>query len=114
LSTSSTRKLAAKGQTIQEPADILRSPLVLEFLGLEERPSYSETDLETAIIDKLQQFLLELGKGFLFESRQRRFTFDSDKYYVDQLSHKSLIHRFRRFHRGKQDWHCFLESVQSV
>ncbi len=64
----------------------LKSPYVLEFLGLEERPSYSESDLESAIIDKLEHFLLELGKGFLFEARQRRFTFDEEHFFVDLVS----------------------------
>src|ERR1035438_3583003 len=50
--------------------------LVLEFLGLDERSQYSESDLETAIIGQIERFLLEMGKGFLFEARQRRFTFD--------------------------------------
>ncbi|HAP19792.1 MAG TPA: hypothetical protein DCR27_00795, partial [Lachnospiraceae bacterium] len=50
---------------------------------MEEKTKYSETDLETAIINKLQKFLLEMGKGYLFESRQKRFTFNEDSYYVD-------------------------------
>ena len=58
-------------------------PYVLEFLGLDESCKYSESDLESAIIDKLEAFLLELGKGFLFEARQKRFTFDEEHYYVD-------------------------------
>lgn len=50
---------------------------------MEEKAKYSETDLETAIIDKLQKFLLEMGKGYLFEARQKRFTFEEDSYFVD-------------------------------
>ena len=68
---------------IVRPEDLLKEPLVLEFLGLEEKSGYSETDLEQAIIDRLEHFLLELGKGFLFEARQKRFTFDEDHYFVD-------------------------------
>ncbi len=63
-------QLAKKGNIITKPEDIVKQPTVLEFLGMEEKTKYSETDLETAIIDKLQKFLLEMGKGYLFESRQ--------------------------------------------
>lgn len=77
------RKLAKEGQVIVRPEDLLKEPLVLEFLGLEEKSGYSENDLEQAIIDRLEHFLLELGKGFLFEARQKRFTFDEDHYFVD-------------------------------
>ncbi len=75
-------KLATQGNTIQKAQDILKNPLTLDFLGLEDRFSYSETDLEDAIITKVQQFLLELGKGFLFEARQKRFTFDEKHFRV--------------------------------
>jgi predicted nuclease of restriction endonuclease-like (RecB) superfamily len=63
--------LAREGQTIESPRDIFKSPYVLEFTGLEERAEYSESELEQALIDNLQKFLLELGKGFLFEARQK-------------------------------------------
>lgn len=72
--------LAAEGQMVTKPADLFKEPFVLEFLGLEERPSYSGSELESGIIDKLEHFLLELGKGFLFEGRQRRFTFDEEHF----------------------------------
>lgn len=78
-------RLATEGQTVEKPSDILRDPLVLEFVGLKPDSSYSENGLETAIIDKLQFFLLELGKGFLFEARQKRFTFNED-YFLWTLS----------------------------
>lgn len=63
-------RLATEGQTIEKPQDIIKNPLTLEFLGLKQEKVYTESKLETAIIDKLQDFLLELGKGFLFEARQ--------------------------------------------
>lgn len=85
------RRLAEEGHTVELPADVLKNPLVLEFLGLDEKAGYSETDLETALIDKLQQFLLELGKGFLFEARQKRFTFDEDHYFVDPVFYNRLL-----------------------
>ena len=87
-------KLANEGQTIANPRDILNNPLTLEFLGLEEKPSYSETDLEQAIISKLQQFIVELGKGFLFEARQKRFTFDEKHYFVDLVFYNRLLQCF--------------------
>ena len=65
--------------------------MVLEFLGLEETPAYSESDLETAIIDRLQHFLLELGKGFLFEARQKRFSFDDSHFFVDLVFYNRLL-----------------------
>ncbi len=63
-------RLALEGQTVEKPRDMLKNPLVLEFLDLEQNPAYSETDLESAIIANLQMFLLELGKGFLADVRQ--------------------------------------------
>ena len=84
-------RLANEGQTVAKPADMLKNPLVLDFLGLEQNPAYSEADLESAIISKLQQFLLELGKGFLFESRQKRFTYDEDSFWVDLVFYNRLL-----------------------
>lgn len=87
-------KLAREGQTIVKPVDILKNPLTLEFLGMDEKESYSESDLEHAIISRLQQFILELGKGFLFESRQKRFTFDEKHYYVDLVFYNRILQCF--------------------
>lgn len=87
-------RLANEGLTMEKPADIIKNPLVLEFVGLKPDASYSESDLESAIIDKLQMFLLELGKGFLFEARQKRFTFDEDNYYVDLVFYNRLLQCF--------------------
>jgi predicted nuclease of restriction endonuclease-like (RecB) superfamily len=84
-------RLAKEGQTLEKSQDILKDPLVLEFLGMEENQAYSETDLEGAIISRLQQFLLELGKGFLFEARQKRFTFDEDHFFVDLVFYNRLL-----------------------
>jgi predicted nuclease of restriction endonuclease-like (RecB) superfamily len=85
------KKLSEEGLVVEVPADLVKSPYVLEFLGLDERAKYSESDLETAIIDKLEHFLLELGKGFLFEARQKRFTLDEDHYYVDLVFYNRLL-----------------------
>ena len=84
-------RLAQEGQTISKPDDILKNPLTLEFLGLKPDVAYSETKLENAIINKMQHFLLELGKGFLFEARQKRFTFDEDDFFVDFVFYNRLL-----------------------
>ena len=84
-------QLATHGQEIQKPTDMLKSPYVLDFLGLCDSATYRESELENAIISKLQSFLLELGKGFLFEARQKRFTFDEDHFYVDLVFYNRLL-----------------------
>lgn len=84
-------RLAKEGNVITKPEDIIKQPTVLEFLGMEEKSKYSETDLETALINKLQKFLLELGKGYLFEARQKRFTYNEDNYYVDLVFYNRLL-----------------------
>ena len=78
-------------QGAQWADDLLKAPDVLEFLSLDEKAKYSESDLETAISDKLEHFLLELGKGFLFEARQKRFTFDDDHFFVDLVFYNRLL-----------------------
>ena len=84
-------KLTQTGQNVGKPRDVLKNPLVLEFLDIDERSNYSESDLETAIISKLQDFLLELGKGFLFEARQKRFTFNEKHFRVDLVTYNRLL-----------------------
>nr|WP_256091483.1 PDDEXK nuclease domain-containing protein [Candidatus Thiosymbion oneisti] len=86
------RQLATEGQLVSHPEDLLKEPYILEFLGLDVQEKYSESDLESAIIDKLEHFLLELGKGFLFESRQKRFTFDEEHFFVDLVFFNRLLH----------------------
>jgi len=84
-------KLSQQGQTIEKANDLIKNPLTLEFLGLQEKHNYSESDLEAAILGKLQNFLLELGKGFLFEARQKRFSFDEENFYVDLVFYNRLL-----------------------
>lgn len=84
-------RLATEGQTIEKPSDIIKNPLVLEFVGLKAEAAYTENKLETAILDKLEDFLLECGKGFLFEARQKRFTFDEDNFYVDLVLYNRIL-----------------------
>ena len=88
------KELSEKGHVIEKPDDIVKNPYVLEFLGLKEESAYSETDLETAIINKIEHFLLELGKGFLFVGRQQRFTFDEEHFFVDLVFYNRLLKCF--------------------
>ncbi len=87
-------RLATEGQVVEKPADIIKDPLVLEFCGLKPEASYSETDLESAIISRLQDFLLEMGKGFLFEARQKRFTFEERHFYIDLVLYNRLLQAY--------------------
>jgi predicted nuclease of restriction endonuclease-like (RecB) superfamily len=83
-------RMAKKGQTINSPEDLVKDPYVLEFLGLEKMEKYYEEDLEKALIDHLQKFLLELGKGFSFVARQKRITLDGDHYHIDLVFYNRL------------------------
>ena len=86
--------LSLKGQILEKPEDVVKDPYVLEFLGLEEKSDYSENELETAIINNLEKFIMELGKGFLFQGRQVRFTFDEEHYFVDLVFYNRLLKCF--------------------
>lgn len=88
------KQLATKGQIVEKPQDILKDPYVLEFTGLPELPQYSESKLEQRLIDKLQSFLLELGKGFSFVGRQQRITIDEDHYFVDLVFYNRFLRSF--------------------
>lgn len=85
------KKLTLNGQLIDNPSDLIKQPYILEFLGLKEEAAYSESDLERAIIDKIENFLLELGKGFLFEARQKRISFEGDDFYIDLVFYNRLL-----------------------
>jgi predicted nuclease of restriction endonuclease-like (RecB) superfamily len=87
-------QLSKKGQVVRHPKDIIKNPFILEFLGLEEKEYYSETDLETAIINQIEKFMLELGKGFFFGGRQVRFTFDEKHFFVDLVFYNRLLKCF--------------------
>ncbi len=88
------KELAEKGQIIERPEDVIKEPYILEFLGLDDKAVYTETELETAIINKIEYFLLELGKGFLFQGRQVKFMFDGDHYFVDLVLYNRLLRCF--------------------
>ena len=90
-------RLAIEGQIVEEPKDAVKDPFVLEFMGLKELPEYSESELESRIIDNLQQFLLELGTGFAFIGRQVRFTFDEEHFIVDLVFYNHLLRCFVLF-----------------
>lgn len=85
------RRLAKKGHEVATPADIVKDPVFLEFLGLPESPSLRESDLEQAIITHLTSFLLELGKGFTFVARQQRITLDGEHYFIDLVFYNVLL-----------------------
>jgi predicted nuclease of restriction endonuclease-like (RecB) superfamily len=87
-------KLAERGQIITEPKDIVKDPYVLEFLQIPEEHRMTESRLEQKIIDNLQTFLLELGKGFSFVGRQYRITLDNDHYYVDLVFYHRILKCF--------------------
>lgn len=88
------KALSSRGQIIEMPEDVIKDPYILEFLGLEDQAKYSEKELETRIIDQLQYFLLELGKGFTFVGRQVRFTFDEKHFKVDLVFYNRLLRCF--------------------
>ena len=88
------KELAFKGQVIEKPEDVVKDPYILEFLGLEEQSDYSENKLETEIINNLEKFLLELGKGFTFVGRQVRFTFDEKHFRVDLVFYNRILKCF--------------------
>jgi predicted nuclease of restriction endonuclease-like (RecB) superfamily len=84
-------KLATKGHEVQHPVDVFKDPVVMEFLDLPAMPKLVESDLEQALINNLQAFLLELGKGFAFVSRQERITLDGDHFYIDLVFYHTLL-----------------------
>ena len=88
------QELSKKGQLIETEKDILKDPLVLEFLNIKHNSSYSENDLETAIIENLGSFLLELGRGFSFVARQQRISSGTEHFYIDLVFYNRLLRSF--------------------
>ena len=88
------RALAREGQKVAVPSDVLKDPLVLEFLDMPERTAWYERDLEQAIIDRLEGFLLELGRGFCFVARQKRISVEGDHFYIDLVFYNRLLRCF--------------------
>jgi len=89
--------LATEGQIIEKPEDAVKDSYVLEFVGLSGLPEYSETELETRIIDHLQNFLLELGTGFAYIGCQVRFTFNEEQFREDLVFYNRLLRCFVLF-----------------
>jgi len=87
-------KLSKQGNQIQSQDDLIRNPYIFEFAGFPENNLYTETDLETKLLNNLQSFLLELGKGFAFIGRQYRITFDNTHYYVDLVFYHYILKSF--------------------
>ena len=80
-----------KNDTISNFSEIVKSPYILEFLNIPEKSSYSENDLETALINNLQEFLIELGNGFCFEARQKRISFNNKHYKIDLVFYHRIL-----------------------
>lgn len=87
-------ELTKEGQILKSPEDIIKDPYVLEFLGLSQDEKFLEKDLESALIEHLQKFLLELGKGFSFVARQKRITMDNENFYIDLVFYNYFLKCF--------------------
>jgi predicted nuclease of restriction endonuclease-like (RecB) superfamily len=87
-------RLSEQGQVIEKPEDVIKDPYVLEFIGLPEQNYFSEDELEQKLIDKLEHFLLELGKGFTFVSRQNRISFDDKHFKIDLVFYNRILRCF--------------------
>ena len=86
--------VARRERIPESPQEVIKDPMMLEFLGLERKPSYYEKDIESAIIDHLAEFLLEMGKGFSFVARQRRILLEDDEFFVDLVLYNRLLKCF--------------------
>lgn len=88
------KELSEKGLVITKPKDAVKDPYILEFLGLPEHSAYSENQLESGLIDKLEHFLLELGNGFTFVARQKRISFDDKHFWIDLVFYNRILRCF--------------------
>lgn len=87
-------RLSEQGQVIEKPQDVIKDPYVLEFIGIPEQNYFSENELEQKLIDKLEHFLLELGKGFTFVARQNRISFDDKHFRIDLVFYNRILRCF--------------------
>jgi predicted nuclease of restriction endonuclease-like (RecB) superfamily len=98
LASRGDRDAAKNDVLAKEPAptalDVIKDPYVLEFLGLQANTKYLEADIEQGLIDHMQKFLLELGRGFTFEARQKRITFDGRHFYIDLVFYNYILKCF--------------------
>ena len=86
--------MARKEKKPESPQEIVKDPMVLEFLGLEKKAHYYESHLETELINHLQEFILELGNGFTFVARQKRIILEDDEFFIDLVFYNRLARRF--------------------
>ena len=86
--------LAEKGIEIAEPSDLIRDPYVFEFLGIPEDKPMLESDLERALVQQIEKFLLELGRGFMFVGTQQRVTINNTHYYVDMVFYNKILRAY--------------------
>jgi predicted nuclease of restriction endonuclease-like (RecB) superfamily len=94
LDKEKVKTLSKKGLVIERPQEAVKDPYVLDFLGLPEKSYYSENDFEQKIIDELENFLLELGRGFTFAARQKRITFDDKHFKIDLVFYNRILRSF--------------------
>ena len=87
-------ELALNGNEITKPSDIIKDPYVFEFLGIPEDKPVLESDLEKALVEHIEKFLLELGKGFMFVGTQQRITLGNEHYYVDMVFYNKILHSY--------------------
>lgn len=106
--------LAKEGELVSSPTEMVRDPYVFEFLGLKREALYDESQLEAALLSNLQEFLLEMGRGFCFVARQRRVTIENEHYYIDLLYNRRLkclvaldlkLGSFRHEHAGAMNFY---------
>ncbi|MEZ5009600.1 MAG: PDDEXK nuclease domain-containing protein [Chitinophagales bacterium] len=88
------KELSEKGLVLEKPKDAIKDPYILEFIGLPEYTTYSESDLEQQLIDKLEHFLLELGNGFTFVARQKRISFEDKHFRIDLVFYNRILRCF--------------------
>lgn len=94
LDRSKVKELSTQGHVVESVSDMIKDPYILEFVGLPVQANYSESELESRLIDKLEHFLLELGKGFTFVARQKRITIDEKHFAVDLVFYNRFLKSF--------------------
>ena len=88
------KEMSQKGQIVRTPEDLIKDPYVLEFMNLKENKDFHEKNMEGILIEKLKNFLLELGKGFSFVARQKRISVEGDHFYIDLVFYNYLLKCF--------------------
>jgi predicted nuclease of restriction endonuclease-like (RecB) superfamily len=105
--------VARKERLPETPSEIVKDPMILEFLGLERKPQFYEKDLEKALIEQLQHFMLELGNGYCFVARQKRFLIEDDEFFADLVFYNRLMRCFVVVEiKTNKITHCDLGQLQ--